>query len=88
MKLRRAMLSGLIALALPLAFGGCDLVVRAGNDLATAGDTITRAARGTSGSSASPPVMTEGHSPGFSGSSAGDLEPGGNGGAALGTAPR
>lgn len=49
--------------AVSLVLSGCDLAARAGHDMETAGDRITRAAHGVSDTLFGPPVMTEGHSP-------------------------
>lgn len=56
----RAFLVGVLGMLLPLACGACELAIRGGNDLQTAGSRITKAAVWAqdqlSGSTASPPA--------------------------------
>jgi hypothetical protein len=71
----RALLIGTLGMLLPLACGACDLAIRGGNDLQTAGSRITNAAvwakHELTGSTIPPPQVGHSSAPASTGANAG-----------------
>jgi hypothetical protein len=72
----RPFLIGALGMLLPLACGACDLAIRGGNDLQTAGSRITNAAiwaKHELGGSTIPPQASHSSAPASTGANAGIL---------------